>query len=94
MSCPHPVVVFICQGTGEVFWYRVACRPFWCRLCLMRAVLCVHCASFAFLFLVDIVGISKVGFVLFPVLFFCFIVSIYYQPWHASDFKVKSSEFR
>ena len=71
-------------------------RPFGTvsRIVHFGAVSCVHCAGFAFLFLVDIVGISKVSFVLYLFVFFWFIVSIYYQPSYASDFKVKSSEFR
>ena len=71
-------------------------RPFGTvsRIVHFGAVSCVHCAGFAFLFLVDIVDISKVSFVFYLFVFFWFIVSIYYQPSYASDFKVKSSEFR
>ena len=53
----------ICQGKDRLrpslgMHIRIA------RLVNFGAVSCVHCTSFAFLFLIDIVGISKVSFVL------------------------------
>ena len=47
-------------------------RPFGTlsRIVHFGGVSCVHCAGFAFLFLVDIVGISKVSFVLYLFVFF------------------------
>ena len=49
---------FICQGRDRLMQFRIA------RLIHFAVVSCVHCTSFAFLFLVDIVGISKVSFAL------------------------------
>ena len=52
---------FICPGRDCLL---VCTCNFVARLVHFGAVSCVHCTSFAFLFLVDIVGISRVSFVL------------------------------
>ena len=46
------------------------------RIVHFGAVSCVHSASFAFLFLVDIVGISKVSFVLYLFLFLLYRINL------------------
>ena len=64
MYWPHPVVVGISTNlfVGRGVWYaRVNPRR---KSAILGAVSCVHCASFAFLFPVYIVGVSKVSFIL------------------------------
>ena len=61
MLCLHPVVVFTCQGRGLLV-------P--CRVSSILVLSHAYIVQVLFFFLVDIVGISKVSFVLYLLFFF------------------------
>ena len=69
-NCPLPA------PGGSVFLSGERCFGTSSRIVHFGAVSCVHCASFAFLFLVDIVGISKVSFVLYLFFFLLYRINL------------------